>query len=114
MSTAADLVLVNPGKPARDLPVARRDADRRREPGVGRADRDLRPRARVSRSQIVDAEADELTPDAGRRRVRSHSNPRLVAVVVYGHQPSASTQNMTGASAVATAIKTADARHRRC
>jgi radical SAM superfamily enzyme YgiQ (UPF0313 family) len=32
-------------------------------------------------------------------------NPRLIAVVVYGHQPSASTQNMTGASAVTTAIK---------
>src|SRR5439155_1229226 len=30
----------------------------------------------------------------------------LVAVVVYGHQPSASTQNMTGASAVTTALKT--------
>ena len=36
-------------------------------------------------------------------------DPKLVAVVVYGHQPSASTQNMTGASAVATAIKQLDA-----
>src|SRR5436190_24396811 len=48
---------------------------------------------------IVDAEAEELTPDQTAERV-SALNPALVAVVVYGHQPSASTQNMTGASAL--------------
>jgi radical SAM superfamily enzyme YgiQ (UPF0313 family) len=54
--------------------------------------------------QIVDAEADELSPeDAAARAVGM--NPRLVAVVVYGHQPSASTQNMVGASAIVSAIK---------
>ena len=38
---------------------------------------------------------------APRRRRRARSRcPRLVAVVVYGHQPSASTQNMPAASAV--------------
>ena len=57
--------------------------------------------------EIVDAEADELTPDEAAERVRSLS-PILTAAVVYGHQPSASTQNMTGASAVVTAIKRAD------
>jgi anaerobic magnesium-protoporphyrin IX monomethyl ester cyclase len=54
--------------------------------------------------EIVDAEADELTPEQAADRVKALS-PVLVAVVVYGHQPSASTQNMTGASAVATAVK---------
>jgi radical SAM superfamily enzyme YgiQ (UPF0313 family) len=54
--------------------------------------------------RIVDAEADELSPeDAAARAVGM--NPRLVAVVVYGHQPSASTQNMVGASAIVSAIK---------
>jgi radical SAM superfamily enzyme YgiQ (UPF0313 family) len=54
--------------------------------------------------EIVDAEADELTPEQAAERIVA-LDPRLVAVVVYGHQPSASTQNMTGASAVVTAIK---------
>jgi radical SAM superfamily enzyme YgiQ (UPF0313 family) len=54
--------------------------------------------------QIVDAEADELTPQQTAERVAA-INPTLVTIVVYGHQPSASTQNMTGASAIATAIK---------
>ena len=54
--------------------------------------------------EIVDAEAEDLAPDQAAERVVA-LDPRLVAVVVYGHQPSASTQNMTGASAVTTAIK---------
>jgi radical SAM superfamily enzyme YgiQ (UPF0313 family) len=56
--------------------------------------------------EIVDAEADELTPQQVGDRVR-YLSPALTAIVVYGHQPSASTQNMTGASAAATAIKEA-------
>src|SRR3954468_393601 len=59
--------------------------------------------------EIVDAEADELTPEQTAERVIA-LGPRLVTIVVYGHQPSASTQNMTGASAIATAIKHLDPR----
>jgi radical SAM superfamily enzyme YgiQ (UPF0313 family) len=55
--------------------------------------------------EIVDAEADDLTADGTAARIIA-LRPRLVTVVVYGHQPSASTQNMTGASAIVTAIKT--------
>jgi len=54
--------------------------------------------------EIIDAEADELSPEQTAERVES-IDPTLVALVVYGHQPSASTQNMTGASAIATALK---------
>jgi hypothetical protein len=54
--------------------------------------------------EIVDAEADELTPQDVAERLAALS-PVLAAIVVYGHQPSASTQNMTGASALASAIK---------
>jgi radical SAM superfamily enzyme YgiQ (UPF0313 family) len=61
-------------------------------------------RRRGFSAEIVDAEADDLSPERAAERVVA-LNPRLVAVVVYGHQPSASTQNMTGASAVTTAIK---------
>jgi radical SAM superfamily enzyme YgiQ (UPF0313 family) len=53
---------------------------------------------------IVDAEAENLMPEQTAEQVVA-LRPRLVAVVVYGHQPSASTQNMTGASAIVTAIK---------
>ncbi|MEW5982059.1 MAG: radical SAM protein [Acidobacteriota bacterium] len=54
--------------------------------------------------QVLDAEAEQLTPDETATRV-AELGPRLVTIVAYGHQPSASTQNMTGASAIATALK---------
>ncbi len=57
--------------------------------------------------EILDAQAEELTPAQVAERVRD-LNPLLVAVVVYGHQPSASTQNMSAAGMVATAIKRND------
>ena len=53
---------------------------------------------------VLDAEAEQLTPAQAAARV-ADLNPRLAAVVVYGHQPSASTQNMPGAGAVVSAIK---------
>lgn len=54
--------------------------------------------------QIVDAEADDLSVQETIERV-SQLNPTLTAVVVYGHQPSASTQNMSAAGAVCAALK---------
>jgi radical SAM superfamily enzyme YgiQ (UPF0313 family) len=54
--------------------------------------------------EIVDAEADELAPSQIADRIAA-IKPRLVAIVVYGHQPSASTQNMKGASLACTAIR---------
>src|SRR4030095_16554613 len=53
--------------------------------------------------EIIDAEADELAPVEIAGRV-AMIDPKLVVIVVYGHQPSASTQNMTGASLACTAI----------
>jgi radical SAM superfamily enzyme YgiQ (UPF0313 family) len=53
---------------------------------------------------IVDAEADESSPDEVADAI-DQLRPTLVAVVVYGHQPSASTQNMTAAGDVCRAIK---------
>jgi radical SAM superfamily enzyme YgiQ (UPF0313 family) len=53
---------------------------------------------------IIDAEAEELTADQVADRVRC-LNPVLAAVVVYGHQPSASTQIMAACGLVCTAIK---------
>src|SRR5262245_27225408 len=50
-------------------------------------------RRRGYRVAIVDAEAEELSPAETAWRV-ADLQPRLAAVVAYGHQPSASTQIM--------------------
>lgn len=54
--------------------------------------------------KILDAEAEGMGPE-GVAVLVSQWNPRLVAVIVYGQQPSASTQNMTAAGEVCRAIK---------
>jgi|SRR5271166_310109 len=54
--------------------------------------------------EILDAEAEELTADETAERVVD-MNPTLVAMVAYGHQPSASTQVMPAAGDACTAIK---------
>lgn len=53
---------------------------------------------------ILDAEAGHLPPAEVGKRV-AEIKPKLATVVVYGHQPSASTQNMTASGEIATAIK---------
>jgi len=47
-------------------------------------------------AQILDCEAERIAATESAIRVKVY-NPRLVAIVVYGQQPSASTQNMIGA-----------------
>jgi radical SAM superfamily enzyme YgiQ (UPF0313 family) len=54
--------------------------------------------------RIIDGEAEGLTHEEVAGRV-AELDPALVTVVVYGHQPSASTQNMPACGAVAAAIK---------
>lgn len=55
---------------------------------------------------IVDSEAEELGPARLAERVAA-LQPRLVAMVVFGHQPSASTQMMVGARDACAALKDA-------
>ncbi|MHB1162129.1 MAG: B12-binding domain-containing radical SAM protein, partial [Chloroflexota bacterium] len=54
--------------------------------------------------QILDANAEGLGPQEAADRV-VETDPLLAAVVVYGHQPSASTQNMPAAGALCTELK---------
>jgi radical SAM superfamily enzyme YgiQ (UPF0313 family) len=56
--------------------------------------------------EIIDAEAEELSPEEVAEEV-AYLNPVLAVVVVYGHQPSASTQVMTAAGQVCSAVKQA-------
>ncbi len=53
---------------------------------------------------VIDAEAEELSSEDVAGRIE-YLDPVLAAVVVYGHQPSASTQIMTAASQVINALK---------
>jgi radical SAM superfamily enzyme YgiQ (UPF0313 family) len=53
---------------------------------------------------IIDANAENLAPDDVAGRV-AEFRPLLVAVIVYGSQPSASTQNMTSAGLICSAIR---------
>lgn len=57
---------------------------------------------------ILDSEAEALGPDAVADRVAALA-PSLVGMVVFGHQPSASTQQMVGAGQACAAIKRIDA-----
>ena len=63
-------------------------------------------RARGCAVELIDAEAEELTPEQVADRV-ADLDPVLAAVVVFGHQPSASTQSMPGAGAVCASLRRA-------
>jgi len=52
---------------------------------------------------IIDANAENLSPDEVAKRVKEY-DPLLVAIIVYGSQPSASTQNMTNAGLICAAV----------
>lgn len=53
---------------------------------------------------ILDCQAENISPDETAVRVKK-LNPKLVAIIVYGNQPSASTQNMSIAGKIAKKIK---------
>ncbi|MBS0168855.1 MAG: cobalamin-dependent protein [Nitrospira sp.] len=53
---------------------------------------------------ILDANAEDLLPEEVAARVKEQA-PRLVVVLVYGHNPSASTQVMPSAGAICRSIK---------
>jgi anaerobic magnesium-protoporphyrin IX monomethyl ester cyclase len=57
--------------------------------------------------EVLDAEAEDLNPEETAARI-VEMEPLLTAIVVYGHQPSASTQNMTIAGLVSAAVKRLD------
>ena len=61
--------------------------------------------------RVLDAEAENLTPEQTAARIID-MDPLLTTVVVYGHQPSASTQNMTVAGLICSALKQVDPERR--
>lgn len=61
---------------------------------------------------IVDAPALNLDPAQVAKLIDENFDPALVVVVVYGFQPSASTQNMPAAGATCRALKALDSGYR--
>ena len=57
--------------------------------------------------EVLDADAEDLNPEETAARI-VQMDPLLTAIVVYGHQPSASTQNMTIAGLISAAMKRLD------
>jgi radical SAM superfamily enzyme YgiQ (UPF0313 family) len=55
-------------------------------------------------ARIIDSEALSLSPATVAGQI-AELNPRLITMVVFGHQPSASTQAMVGAGQVCAAIR---------
>jgi len=55
-------------------------------------------------ARILDCEAERLNAMASADTINDY-NPRLVAIVIYGQQPSASTQNMIGTNALLAELK---------
>jgi radical SAM superfamily enzyme YgiQ (UPF0313 family) len=98
-----DLVLVNPGD-RRQIYQALGENLSAVEPPVWVGLMATFARRRGFSVEVIDSHAEELGAEATAQRVAEMA-PRLVAVVVYGHQPSASTQNMTAAGAVCRAVK---------
>lgn len=56
--------------------------------------------------EIIDSDAENIGPETVARRVKER-DPVLTGLIVFGHQPSASTQQMAAASEQARAIKRA-------
>ena len=61
-------------------------------------------------TKILDCEAERLDYMSAAKEI-DYINPRIVCFVVYGQQPSASTQNMTGATATANELKEINGEH---
>ena len=103
--TAVDVVLINPGGRAR-IYQSLGDELTAIEPPLW-----VRLMAGYVRDQglriaIIDSEAEEMDSEAVAAAV-ANCHPRLVCMVVFGHQPSASTQMMIGAREGCAAIRRA-------
>lgn len=54
--------------------------------------------------EVIDSNAENISPEETAERIK-YMNPLIAGIIVYGSQPSASTQNMTIAGRIATEIK---------
>lgn len=103
MSHAVDIVLINPGD-KKQIYQELADDTSAIEPPFWVAVLAAFLRNNGFSVQIIDANAENLEPEDVAVKVGG-LNPYLVAVIVYGSQPSASTQNMTIAGKICRALR---------
>jgi len=101
--TRADIVLINPGN-RRQVFQDLGDDVAGIEPPFLVAVMAAYLRGKGYQPVIIDANAENLAPDEVADQVSGYS-PLLSAVIVYGSQPSASTQNMTNAGLICSSLK---------
>lgn len=105
MTRGLDLLLVSPGNPRAIYQTLAADHAAIETPlwaGMLAA----AARARGYRVALADQVAEGLEPEAIAARAQELA-PRLIGIVTYGQQPSASTQNMTMAETIADTLHTA-------
>lgn len=103
MSEKLDIVLINPGDKKQVYQGLGEDYSAV-EPPFWVAVIAAYLRNNQYRVAVIDVNAEGISSDETARRVKE-LNPFLSAVIVYGSQPSASTQNMTIAGRICKAIK---------
>jgi radical SAM superfamily enzyme YgiQ (UPF0313 family) len=103
MPKSQDIVLVSPGNQAQ-IYQSLAESLTAKEPPVWAGLLGSYLKNKGKSVSIIDAAAEELSPQETAKRI-TKANPKLVALVIYGHQPSASTQVMPGARAVCNAMK---------
>ena len=103
MSKKLDLVLINPGDKNQVYQVQGKDYSAVEQP-FWIAVIAAYLRNHNFNVSIIDANAEDMSPKETAKQVKD-LNPVLAAVIVYGSQPSASTQNMTIAGKICNALK---------
>ena len=103
MSAQLDLVLVNPGNRKRMYQGLATNLSAL-EPPVWAGLMATFIRRKGFSVAVLDANAENLSPEETAQRLMD-MNPLLTAMVIYGHNPSASTQVMPAARRAATALK---------
>lgn len=103
MGNRVDIVLINPGNRKQVYQDLGKDFSAV-EPPFWVAVMAAYLRNRDFSVLVLDSNAENITPEETALRV-SDMNPVLAAVIVYGSQPSASTQNMTIAGSICKALK---------
>jgi anaerobic magnesium-protoporphyrin IX monomethyl ester cyclase len=110
-SKAVDVVLVNPGNLTSVYQDLSRDFSAIEPPSLAGLFATYLRRKGVS-VEMVDAPALNLDPAQAARLIHETFSPTLVVMVVYGFQPSASTQNMLAAGQTCRALKNLDPNHK--
>jgi len=103
-SKKCDVVLVNPGNLKAVYQDLGKDFSAIEPPSLAGLFVTYLRRKKLS-VEIVDAPALNLDPSQAAKLIHDNLAPALVVIVVYGFQPSASTQNMAAAGETARALK---------